>query len=411
MSDQQLGSLLPTHSAPSRTGSPRQRSPFSLFIFPLFVLCSFVFFEFFLTDRYISSCQWPLPPSSSHNILIVSDPQLTDDISYPKRPKFLQPAVEWLSDSYMKTCFASALKHLQPHSVLFLGDLMDGGREWSDSKFLEEKERFDEVFMVSHPQTANLTYYYVPGNHDVGIRPLLVDRTDRFSLYFDLVNQLVSIDGHQMVFLNTLSLDQTFPNPVLAAEAKNLVKQVAAGPAGRSRVLVTHLPLYRPITATCGIHRRSNPQIKQGVGNQYRNLNYPADTEWILSSLQPDLVLSGDDHDICEVEHEIETSGKKVTEWTVGTFSFTQGNHYPSFGLLSLLVHPAQEETGLTNPKVAYTFCRQPPRLFVLLFYVAILVVTLVVYVLPPNPLTSFVKRMALRFTPFAPQRESTKDS
>ena len=73
--------------------------------------------------------------------------------------------------------------------------------------------------------------------------------------------------------------------------------------------------------------------------------------------MKPSLVLSGDDHDYCRLLHEFLRGGRrrrrgkrkeeeevggemgevKVWEETVGTFSWCQGNFYPSFSLLTIL--------------------------------------------------------------------------
>jgi hypothetical protein len=65
-------------------------------------------------------------------MVIVADPQLTDEYSYPSRPGWILKPTEWLSDLFMWRNYLNLMNILKPDSVLFLGDLMDGGREWPD---------------------------------------------------------------------------------------------------------------------------------------------------------------------------------------------------------------------------------------------------------------------------------------
>ena len=70
------------------------------------------------------------------------------------------------------------------------------------------------------------------------------------------------------------------------------------------RALFTHVPLYRPNGSYCGQDRRDNKKcIEQGVGYQYRNLVHPNDTTLILKQVRPDVIFSGDDHDVCLIHH------------------------------------------------------------------------------------------------------------
>ncbi len=57
----------------------------------------------------------------------------------------------------------------------------------------------------------------------------------------------------------------------------------------------------------------------------------------ILESVRPMLVLSGDDHDVCKVRHEVPPirggSREYADERTLGTVSWMQGNIHPSLAL------------------------------------------------------------------------------
>ena len=95
------------------------------------------------------------------------------------------------------------------------------------------------------------------------------------------------------------------------------------------RILLTHVPLFRPDDTPCGPLRNPNkPYIKQGAGYQYQSRRGGAAhttdlnltplftltvlflfltdliveplSKFVLESVKPYLVFSGDDHDDCE---------------------------------------------------------------------------------------------------------------
>lgn len=65
--------------------------------------------------------------------MIVGDPQLTDKYSYGRKG-VIQWITEFYSDQYMRRNWKKLNRKLRPDAVVFLGDLMDGGREWPDDR-------------------------------------------------------------------------------------------------------------------------------------------------------------------------------------------------------------------------------------------------------------------------------------
>jgi metallophosphoesterase superfamily enzyme len=55
---------------------------------------------------------------------------------------------------------------MQPHAVLFLGDLMDGGNKHGKAEYARSLERLERV--LSPP--ASSAVIHVAGNHDTGRR-------------------------------------------------------------------------------------------------------------------------------------------------------------------------------------------------------------------------------------------------
>lgn len=56
------------------------------------------------------------------------------------------------------------MRGMQPHAVLFLGDLMDGGNKHGEAEFSRSLERLERV--LSPP--ASSAVLHVAGNHDTG---------------------------------------------------------------------------------------------------------------------------------------------------------------------------------------------------------------------------------------------------
>jgi hypothetical protein len=61
------------------------------------------------------------------HILIVADPQILDHRSYPKRSPFFNFLTRLVVDLNLRKNWRAVLR-TRPHAVVFLGDMMDGGR-------------------------------------------------------------------------------------------------------------------------------------------------------------------------------------------------------------------------------------------------------------------------------------------
>jgi hypothetical protein len=119
------------------------------------------------------------------------------------------------------------------------------------------------------------------------------------------------------------------------------------------RVLISHIPLWRAPDTPCtydrsnefeepvsvldaGWHRETAGQIEQGVDRYatYQNTLSRPVSEWLLRSLKPDLIFSGDNHDHCHVRHTY--VDHHAHELTLKAFSMTGGVHRPGYARLSL---------------------------------------------------------------------------
>ncbi|KAJ5222950.1 uncharacterized protein N7469_009190 [Penicillium citrinum] len=186
-------------------------------------------------QEHIDACVWDnwehWPENATpHHVAFVADPQLVDPHTYPGRPWPLSTLTVKYTDQYLRRSFSSIQKNLVPDSVLFLGDLFDGGREWAtrttsspedrykkidDTFWRKEYRRFVRIFIdpwlgqdVSPADgRGRKMIASLPGNHDLGFgNGVLEPVRDRFQSYFGDSNRVDVIGNHTFVSIDTVSL-------------------------------------------------------------------------------------------------------------------------------------------------------------------------------------------------------------
>jgi len=70
-----------------------------------------------------------------YRIALIADPQLVDENTYTRRGILLKLS-QFFTDLYMKRNWRYIQNILHPKISIFMGDLMDGGREWDDRTYL-----------------------------------------------------------------------------------------------------------------------------------------------------------------------------------------------------------------------------------------------------------------------------------
>ncbi|KAI8927166.1 Metallo-dependent phosphatase-like protein [Entophlyctis helioformis] len=336
------------------------------------------------------SCRRPFSPTLTHpiqhprssiqqndyletHIAIIADPQLTDSYSYSQSPGVLLSLTEFYSDIYMRRNFRMIQDIMRPSHIVFAGDIMDGGREWTDDQFADELERLHNVFQLRWPTYMT---FGVPGNHDIGFGDTVINHAYlRFRTAFGQLNTAYAIANHTIVTLDTVSLSATRDTPA-RLEALKFMAEFETPVALRDSkiILVSHVPLFRPENSDCGPRRRSHP-ITNRRGYQYQNMVQPELTKRILAKFKPDLIISGDDHDDCVYVHN--HNDYQTVEHTISTFSWLQGNPYPAYGILTLRPESATPRSP-TAPSFELRICSLPPQLYLYFWYIALLVVALV---------------------------------
>lgn len=174
-----------------------------------------------------------LQPSDAkpQHVALIADPQLVDPHTYPGRPWPLSTLTIFFTDLYLRRSFSRITKELSPDTVFFLGDLFDGGREWSTPNYvnkdvtwqkygqdfwLKEYERFRKIFFdtwstgdeqhVSDPRRRSIIAG-LPGNHDLGIGAgVELSVRQRFNAYFGDGNRVDIVGNHSFVSIDSVSL-------------------------------------------------------------------------------------------------------------------------------------------------------------------------------------------------------------
>ncbi|EJD03085.1 Metallo-dependent phosphatase, partial [Fomitiporia mediterranea MF3/22] len=364
----------------------------------------------------VGRCQWPdkafvydsavgtksEPASQLAHGLLVADPQVLDLHSYPERGRILGLLSQVVVDLNMRKGWWAVKRLLlrendevdKHDAIVFLGDMMDNGRNaYSDTEYLDYYKRFRSIF-----STDSFTkLYYIPGNHDVGLgtsRSFSPRTRSRYVKHFGRLNYKVSLANHTFVMLDApglveedyrrASANQRFedwtPPPGGVIDFVNKFSSVGSD---EPVILFSHIPLFRPDTASCG-PLRERGTIRRGVGFGYQNTLGRHTSDFILKNIRPNAIFSGDDHDYCEYTHSVplvsegpEPKIEYVREVTVKSFSMAMGIRNPGFQLLSL-VDPTSLIPG--SPSHADAPCILPDQLAIYLGrYLPLLFVTLCV--------------------------------
>jgi len=168
------------------------------------------------------------------------------------------------------------------------------------------------------------TVHYLPGNNDVGLN---MDPTEsqrarrRFTKHFGPLDQAVTIQNHTLVLLDSPRIIEeeyrrlrAGPNhesqkgettsfveslqpgslPIICSCQEGLLANTLISPCVGDKahpvVLFTHIPLFRPDTASCGPLRESGT-IRRGAGPNYQSTVGKHVSAFLLDHLHPTMVL------------------------------------------------------------------------------------------------------------------------
>ncbi|OAY36300.1 uncharacterized protein C630.12 isoform X2 [Manihot esculenta] len=360
------------------------------------------------------SCSWPhlhhLPRSSANTMIngvgsgsdyvkvaVIADPQLMDRTSLRLPPKsFALETAQFYTDLYMRRAFFSSIRPFKPDVILFLGDYFDGGPFLSDQEWQESLHRFRHIFgMNTDGRYTDIQVYFIPGNHDIGYASINSHHPEvvrRYVERFGIRNFQFTVGKVEFIAVDAQTLDGR-PRENLASVTWEFVKNVSTDIQLVPRVLLSHIPLYRRHDTYCGSYR-SSPIINQAISYsalsgeiKYQNYVTEESSYKLLELVKPALILSGHDHDQCTVVHE--SNFGSITEHTLGTISWQQGNLYPSFMLLSVS-NSATANVSIPEDLLISQLCFLPWQTHIYIWYISLFVLTLLTLLFWPTSGVSF---------------------
>ncbi|XP_072981002.1 uncharacterized protein C630.12 isoform X1 [Typha angustifolia] len=376
------------------------------------------------------SCSWPQLHSTNGDyqvkIAVLADPQLMDRTSLGLTPKSLAlEAAQFYTDLNMRRSFYSSIMPFGPDLIIFLGDHFDGGPYLSDEEWQESLSRFKHIFgLYDHKRSAGIPIYYLSGNHDIGYgafhsqHPEVINRYEK---EFGDRNYRFSFGKVDFIVVDAQTLDAGKEQGKETTLSWEFIRNISNDVKSNPRILLTHIPLYRPDDTPCGPYR-SSPVINQrvsyaalGQGITYQNYLSKETSEHLLDIIRPALVLSGHDHDHCTVVHS--TPFGSITEHTVGTLSWQQGNLYPSFMLMA-----AGSSPNVTEAKDAVSthLCFLPMQTHIYIWYLCQFALTLFLLVVWPTngfgccnyalKILNFIKEIGTNLTATSKEKNEEED-
>ncbi|KAG5437799.1 hypothetical protein PCANB_000513 [Pneumocystis canis] len=323
----------------------------------------------------VKLCSWSHwenwgPDARPYHVALIGDPQLVDKKTY-NRSFILTAFTNFYTDKYMKRNWKYLNNQLHPQSLIFLGDLLDGGRDLEMKKWIKEYRRFDNVFF--QPPGVKVISS-LPGNHDIGFsNSVTLKRLNRFRAYFGESSSSYTVGNHTFVLLDTISLSNTINNEVSKYTRQLLQDLNHTYDQDYPRILLSHVPLFRPANTPCGPNREKNTSIKLERGYEYQNVILPNISIAVLKNVRPIAVFSGDDHDFCEVQHIISQYGTIVIERSIKSFSMAMGIRQPGVQLVSLY-NPSGKKTH--NQTFQTKLCLLPKQYSIFLSYLITFLIT-----------------------------------
>ncbi|AOA63471.1 Putative mannose-ethanolamine phosphate phosphodiesterase [Komagataella phaffii CBS 7435] len=326
----------------------------------------FWFHQTYIPRKVIEQCSFHQSNSTTFTVLMIADPQLIDNHTYPGRNKILLGLSKHTVDTYLTRNFRHLISTLHPDSVMFVGDLMDNGRSSEDNYYEREYSRFKNIFpdSDSYEMLTN-----VPGNHDVGwANGVKKHAVGRFNMHFGESNTVITRGNHEFIFLDSLSLSNTNDESIYGPSSR-FMQEFKNRRKDKPRILLTHVPLFRNPDIDCGPMREGG-KFPLTQGYQYQTVLDNELSEEILASFKPDLILTGDDHDYCEYNHEyhVNETSYIAKEITVKSISMAMGIQRPAVELLTL-----------QNEKLYFSICHLERPYREVITYVLLAALTVVI--------------------------------
>ena len=292
-------------------------------------------------------CSWPSPGEGA-KVMVVADPQLVDEHTYRefRRDPFALSFVEAVCDAYVRRAMKTAMRLFSPDKIIFLGDLFGQGARRDEGRWDELRRRVDAALLWPRDGDGS-NHRTVVGNHDVGYSEVIRNHPNilkRFEKWYGASNFVERVGGADFIGVNAMVLDGRGPDADDTwAFVESLRRDNESEHSHMPRVLLTHLPLPNP-SQKCGPSRQTAVIAGRTLGAHreivYQDYLSGESAQRLLEAIEPELILSGHDHDQCEVTHSYASKVRgrdvSVKEITVGTVSALNGNDRPSYLMLTV---------------------------------------------------------------------------
>ncbi|KAF2154623.1 hypothetical protein K461DRAFT_284974 [Myriangium duriaei CBS 260.36] len=240
-------------------------------------------------DKEVRTCdwgnweRWP-KHATPHHVAFVADPQIIDPHTYPGRPWPLSSLTIAFTDKYLQRSYRLLQRRFDPDTTYFLGDLFDGGREWSTGETFHEVDKrwhkygksywdkeykrfaklfFDpsQVYGGEAGRREKNIIASLPGNHDLGFAAGIQGSVRRrFQAFFGKGDRVDVIGNHTFVGVDTVSLsamDVADAAPEIWQSTNEFLDGVKEARLQATEALLGELP--EPPTGRKFVHSRVEP--------------------------------------------------------------------------------------------------------------------------------------------------------
>ncbi|XP_066603955.1 metallophosphoesterase 1 homolog [Prorops nasuta] len=311
-----------------------------------------IFYNEFLVYE-IQKYKW-----SSHDctecvkILLVADPQILGE----KEEKYKGGSLAiWDNDRYLAKTFSRALKHSQPHVIIFLGDLMNEGHIASTDEFNRYKRRFDNIFDTSE----NIMKIYLPGDNDIGGEDDMVSSNihKRFDFAFSQLDTLVY---KSVTFFKINRLVHSMPQAPKDAFLNDYTER------NTTNIVLSHMPLlFMPGSFVQNVLKELSPQIIF-TAHEHKAMHISFDT--VTDQVSEIWILPPNETPLYQLRLDV----GDIHELQIPTCSYRMGVPYMGFGLVYI---DTQEKTA------EFTILWLPNRFPQLLIYLIVSILTIVLII------------------------------
>ncbi|KAI0915727.1 hypothetical protein AcV5_003567 [Taiwanofungus camphoratus] len=342
--------------------------------------------EFGAFHLSLTSCQWPdnalsvQQSLSSTHVLLIADPQIRFTPSSQRTWTSVLRQFFYNLTLRKNWHFAS---RLHPDIVIFLGDMAAAGRlSRTEQDFQAYVQKFRGIFRMN----SAVPVYFIPGSIDTGLNldPAYSTQLRRWYFnHFGRANRQIPVQNTTFVLLDATSLvEEDYQRawngmdydqwPSSEGGVLQFVRALGEESRTGPLILFTHIPLYRPDSASCGSLREAGT-ISRGTGPGYQNMLGKKTTNFLLETLRPSLVFSADDRDYCEYTHVVpsrfaDDAGERqglidIREITVKSFSPASDIRWPGFHLLSIPPPPSstpQSSASSASQLFLHTYSDRP---------------------------------------------------